>query len=277
MFVSEMVLTRRLFCLTGLVLFLGCKHNPVDPGGNLTSVDFRLGNHEVYEWTISEFDSAGVAVVQYRDTFVVTVAAFGETLGTMTDLLRINAYQIRSPSETTSVWYRTSSTELTEVAYFAAGRVPVVTPKRQGRSGLGPGFAPGPSVLEVPYTVQRRLGYLHEISDSVIFREDPRIVYKFPLVVGSSWTSFESPFLQTREVTDYTPVSVRGGASVCAAILTRLPTMDPNLEWFDYVCDRGILLREIHLSLYTTTLNSPEPVDSVRVLERLELLSRSTD
>ena len=268
----------RVVLLSSLLLILGCKDNPGGTGDDFAQIDFRPGTYDIYEWTFSQSDSSGQMIVLARDTFAVTCAATGEQIDTLTNLMRFKAYQIRAPLDTMSVWYRSDAAQFTEVAYAAAGYTPPVVPVRRRTVGRIASGIVGPSVLEMPYLVRLRLGIQPENGDSVIVRDDPRIVYKLPLTVGSSWTSFQSPFLETREVTGFQSASVRGGDYDCAVISTKLPTMDPSLEWDDFVSHGGVVLREIRLRIIASTEENPEvPVDTLQGVERMELISRWTD
>jgi hypothetical protein len=111
------------------------------------------------------------------------------------------------------------------------------------------------------------------VFDTVRFRDDIRIVYKFPLVNGNKWTSFTYPFLQVREVVGTESIERAGKRFSCTKIKTTIPTLDPNIEWYDYVSMEGLIERQIKFdSLAQATSDSPDIVSYGHADESLELI-----
>ena len=96
--------------------------------------------------------------------------------------------------------------------------------------------------------------------DSASKRDDPRVVYVFPLQMNSEWLSFSDPFPEYRYVVGLVDVSAGGRTYSCAKIKTTLPTMDPNgdIEWYDYVSSTGLILRTMSFRGVITTESSPD-------------------
>lgn len=157
----------------------------------------------------------------------------------------MEAFSIPHYIGTTQVWYKQYPDSLIEVAYSSAGATPVVLPKRVQASGLSVHAIAQTGVpVRVPLIVQwlmREKG----IQDSVIERDENRVVYRFPLAVGTSWASFQNPFLEMRQVEGYEMVAVGDQTYWCAKIRTTLPTLAPDLEWFDYVSSVGLVKRTL--------------------------------
>ena len=115
---------------------------------------------------------------------------------------------------------------------------------------------------------------LKGFEDSVIFRDDIRIVYKFPLVNGKTSTSFIDQFLQVREVVGTETLGRAGQNFSCAKIKTTMPTLDPNIEWYDYVSAEGLIEQQIRIVLETTTVTNPDgPGEKELSTEILTLIS----
>jgi len=113
-------------------------------------------------------------------------------------------------------------------------------------------------------------------TDSTIIRQDPRVVYMYPMSQGDSWTSFTSPFLQTREVIGSETVQISVGSRLCAKIKTDSPIFNPETEWYDYVDADGLILRTVTMNVIMTNPDNPESQGTLLVNERAELLSIAT-
>jgi len=228
-----------------------------------------------YAWSYEVKDSLGNVTFTGTDTIVTRVAAFDETIGTETGLLRLEAYSIWRFFGIEKVWYRSTSEKLLEVAYSNASAAPVVLPKKATAESINRKTAIS-NFFFMPRTVLLVLQSQH-VDDSVLIRTDQRLVYRYPFIVGSSWTSFQHPFLQTREVVGFKEIVLQGGVFWCAQIQTRLPSLAPETEWFDFISNEGLIVRTIrHPKLPISSVEDPERILGwVKITERLNLLSHT--
>lgn len=252
--------------MLSVALLLSCEKGPTEYG-SAADVEFLPGMVYRYAWSSVLRDTLGNVIVETRDTVVLTVASVEETLDTLEHLIRI---VVTSSSGTSEVYYRNTETALTEVAYVVGG-TPLVQPSIRTIGGESKNVISS-LALAVPMSVQRFMGdRLLTRTDSVIVRDDPRIVYQYPLSSGTSWVSFSSPFIETREVIGNEYVTVPAGGKSCIKIRTDL-SWGGNVEWFDYVDAQGLVKRTVQLDVIFTTQESPETGEAAVSFEQAELL-----
>ena len=260
---------RLALCAWCLLLFASCEKSD-DAGGDVDSIDLSIGSAWTYRWHLAQYSSAGDLLWDTAGTYIVVVSAIGQTVGPYQGLTLLEARNQDLPSQTSAVWYSQSDERLTEVAY-RLGQTPLVLPKGSD-PWLGK-FAVAVSPIAEPLAIQRRLGS-QLMSDSIQLRDDPRIVYLYPMSGGTSWVSFTSPFLQERTVEGYEDLRVQGGQYHCAKIRTRIPTFVPDLDWIDYVSSQGLVMRTFDAWVRAGEMEEPDfPGDSIRVIESLELVA----
>lgn len=235
----------------------------------IDEIRFTLGAERAYAWRYRESDSSNAFRVDSSDSFVVHVAAINDAIGGLSDLIRLEAWSERNPGGgKTYAWYRQTKDSLDEIAYAWVGRVPIVLPKRDGRKREVTSAMQCP--FYEPFAVRYRISALPTAADSIIVRSDSRMVVRYPARKGSQWISFVSPFLQTREVVGVEEVTVPAGTFRCLKIQTKLPTVLPDIVWYDYLNREGMVARTITELIIRTDVNG-EPTDTIRVSERLEL------
>jgi hypothetical protein len=242
----------RMFRFIGLLVLAGGSFSCSDDdaqSSDLTTVDLSLGSEYRYDYIVRE-DSSGIIREVYRDTFAVRVEAIGETVGGESGLTRIRSYDVGAESLYAMTWYRNSSVELSEIAYMHAGMVPLIMPKRN-RSLLSPDLHPSVRGLNI---LNGRL----DIETDTLMRDNRRIVYQYPLTPGRSWTSFISPFLQSRSVDGRETVVVPAGRFECTVIATTIPHLSPYFQFKDYVTARGLIRRTISDSVTVTSQDAPD-------------------
>lgn len=232
-------------CLS--VIFAACEEDPSGPG-HIQALNFALNSSAQYTWSVVEADSLADTVAFATDTLQTRVASINDMVGAYTDLIRMEAFSIPHYIATTQVWYKQYPDSLVEVAYSSAGATPVVLPKRvgkpeNGRANLAQGNG---DYIRMPLAVRWALK-ARGIEDSVIERTEKRTVYRYPLSVGSAWTSFSDPFLETRQVEAYENVVAGSQVYWCAKVRTSLPTLAPDLEWYDYVSSEILVKRIIRI------------------------------
>jgi len=252
--------------MLSVALLLSCEKGPTEYG-SAPQVEFLPGMVYRYAWSSVLRDTLGNVMVEERDTVVLTVASVEETLDTLEHLIRI---VITSSSGTSEVYYRNTETALIDVAY-AVGGTPLVEPSIRTIGEEWKNVVPSLALI-VPMSVQRFAGDgLPGGTDSVIVRNDPRVVYQYPLSSGQSWVSFTYPFVETREVIGNEYVDVPAGGRSCIKIRTDL-SWGGSIEWFDYVDAQGLVKRTIRSDVIFTTQESPETGEAAVALEQAELL-----
>lgn len=259
-------------CIICSLVLISCKKNASGPFGPATvnSVTFLAGNSNSYVWTIK--DSVGTTTTSHSDSFSVRVTSTQEILGNYKNLILLEATKLNSSVTLQKVWYKSEKDSLVELAYqFLDYTVPTVFPKRDVASVNG-------SLLFLPQTIKMLLKYNGKL-DSLRWRDDIRIVYKFPLTKGQKWISFSSPFVQTKEVVGEEMVNVRAGSFLCMKIKSTIgspfSTLSDSLEFYDYVSQDGLILRTLYMKAIITTEKDPIGTGAtVTVNERLELISK---
>jgi hypothetical protein len=251
--------------------FSGCKksNNPVDPPA-VVPFDLSLGKTWKYAWSSVLSDSTGKILNSETDSFEVRIASINDSLKNYTELIRFEAQSIPHYRGVSQVWYKFAGDSLVEIAYN--GVYNGMTMPKRNISIMKEGQANPALFLLFPKSLIT-LMKMKGVFDTVRFRDDIRIVYKFPLVNGNKWTSFTYPFLQVREVVGTESIERAGKRFSCTKIKTTIPTLDPNIEWYDYVSMEGLIERQIKFdSLAQATSDSPDIVSYGHADELLELI-----
>jgi hypothetical protein len=251
--------------------FSGCKksNNPVDPPA-VVPFDLSLGKTWKYAWSSVLSDSTGKILNSETDSFEVRIASINDSLKNYTELIRFEAQSIPHYRGVSQVWYKFAGDSLVEIAYN--GVYNGMTMPKRNISIIKEGQANPALFLLFPKSLIT-LMKMKGVFDTVRFRDDIRIVYKFPLVNGNKWTSFTYPFLQVREVVGTESIERAGKRFSCTKIKTTIPTLDPNIEWYDYVSMEGLIERQIKFdSLAQATSDSPDIVSYGHADESLELI-----
>jgi hypothetical protein len=251
--------------------FSGCKksNNPVDPPA-VVPFDLSLGKTWKYAWSSVLSDSTGKILNSETDSFEVRIASINDSLKNYTELIRFEAQSIPHYRGVSQVWYKFAGDSLVEIAYN--GVYNGMTMPKRNISIIKEGQANPALFLLFPKSLIT-LMKMKGVFDTVRFRDDIRIVYKFPLVNGNKWTSFTYPFLQVREVVGTESIERAGKRFSCTKIKTTIPTLDPNIEWYDYVSMEGLIERQIKFdSLAQATSDSPDIVSYGHADELLELI-----
>ena len=264
---------KKALLFLSIFLLLSCdKNGPTEFGFVLTDVSFVAGKHYTYAWTFETRDSLGNLLSVLHDTIAVVVETKDDIIDTLVGLTRLRAYSLVDSIGSTIVWYRNNQSSCSEVAYSGAGHVPPVSPRKSSISDQA--TMNRSLILFLPMTLQQMLpGMFQFQTDSTIIRQDPRVVYMYPMSQGDSWTSFTSPFLQTREVVGSESIQTGVGSRYCAKIKTASPMFAGSIEWFDYVDEQGLMLRSLTMEMLASGPEGPEPTGMITVLERAELLS----
>ena len=253
-----------------ILLFSSCNDDGTKADYAITSIPYIVGTSNSYRWS-NQVDSAGVIIQAESDSFTIRVKSTSETINGLNNLTLLEATRLSGTEVLQKVWYNAKSDSLTEIAYrFGTGFTGIpIFPKHNSR-------IMGVSLLSIPRSIEMILSKKPGI-DTLILRDDPRIVYRFPLSVGKKWTSFRSPFIQTREVVGVELVTVKSGIFPCIKIKSTIGDLTSDaLEYYDYVNQNGLILRTFTARLiYTTELNPDGIGIFATINERLELIAHN--
>jgi len=221
----------------------------------------------MYVWEARLTDSSGIETLLDTDSVVVQVISTNAELGPIGGLICVESMSITRPSAIRErMWYKHSAEALEEVAYQNPGNLPVVHMRLYGRSyRVRP-----PSVLD-----PTSLWATSPLTDSIQWREEPRIVLRYPLTTGSRWTAISTPFLQTREVTGISERRISDGRRVQAAMITTVSSLfGPEDSWLDDISSIGMLGRSLrmHIDVYDQNM---VPAGRAWYTETLSLVSLS--
>jgi hypothetical protein len=256
--------------LLALVVLAGCD-SAEDPVSTTL-----LPDHARYAWSLMSVDVDADSLVfgEGAEVGVRTVSRNASVpgYGGLTEL------ETRRGESRSWTWYEPAATRLREVAYRGAGMTPAAEP----RSAPGVRLE-GADVFGLPQLVAELAEAYRAArggsADSLIVRDDPRVVFELPLEIGASWVSFTDPFRSTREVVGREVVAVEAGTFECFVIRTEVDLRreeGESFEWFDYVSEEhGLVLRTLDVvSEYRGPDNQPTGAFT-RSVERLELTAGS--
>lgn len=252
-----------LLSLALLAALVGCDAAD-DP-----AVTSLLPDDARYTWSVEqravETDSLMYGV---EDEVRVRVLSRNASVPGYRGLTEVEATTTSSPADSggSRTWYDHSAGQLREVAYINAGATVLAEPR---------GVVRAHNPYAQPYLVTERLGEARagsdSLVDSLIVRENPRVVYELPLEVGQSWVSFTDPFESRREVVGRETVTVAAGTFDCFVIRTEIGVgFVEEFEWLDYVSEEhGLVLRTIEI---VEEYRGPDnqPLGLFRSVERLE-------
>ena len=248
---------RSLIVLYSGLVFFSCSDNPTGPG-QIQLVGFGLSSSASYSWSFIEQDSLGQTMYTATDSLVMKVASTNDVVGSDSGLTRIESYSIPHYSGTAKVWFKPDRDSLLEVAYAMIPASNTVFPKRAAALRAYHDLpVVGGFPMRTPMAARMFLRS-RGVADSIIERSDKRVVYRFPLSVGSSWVSFRMPFMQTREVEGYELVDAGTHTYWCARIWTAYPEFGSDFGWFDYVSAQGLVKRTMRTQVNVVTEQNPD-------------------
>lgn len=259
---------RGLFIWVSAIVLLSCEDgNPVGTGFALPFMELKVGKTWRYAWSLTLRDSIGNVRFSDADTIVVSVDGVNETVGNFRNLVRLSSWG--SDFRSSHVWYAQTDSDFVELAYrWSGGRQ--AFPKIISKT-VDEGARKKPFFLTEPVAVQWMRAQTVP-QDSILLREEPRVVYRYPLVPGMSWISFSQPFLQTREAIGFESITVNGKGFHSIRIKTTIPDLAPDLQWYDYVTLEGLIRRTLDMEILITSEDDPEVGQRGTISERLELV-----
>ncbi len=251
-------------------LFSSCEKNESVYGTSVVNtVPFLTGTSNSYVWDLNTVDSTGKIISAANDSFSIHVISDNVSLGNYTNLVLLEANKIGSTTVLQKVWYKSTKDSLVEIAYQIFDYPGFLFPKQQYTRTTG-------FLFSLPIFLQNSL---RKNTDSLRWRDDIRIVYKYPLSIGKTWVSFHQPFIQTREVIGLEMVKVRAGTFFCTKIKSTvgepffMPPSEP-LVYYDFVSEQGLILRTFSSKVVHISYSGPDSsIGHVAVNERLELIS----
>lgn len=241
----------------------------------IQEVRLQPGSTSIYAWSLSLKDNKSNTEYLLTDTIRVRIFDEPETIQGHERLTRIEAQSLVSKeSGTSSAWYKSFPESLIEIAYMNPGVTGHVKPKIV-EGALSGDQLPVFIQLDMPFSLSLQLGekgYAELFYDdtSIRVREEPRLVYQYPLVEGQKWVNFNDPFFSQTQVKGYREIVVEAGHFKAAALKT---TIAHGLEWKDYVDEQGLIMREHHFT-QTGSSESGSVTGTLFTHERLELIAR---
>lgn len=245
-----------------------------DPASNtsfrIASYPLREGNEWTYSFIAFQITNGSEMKVWEETTVRVHVESVKDTAVRNAARLRIEYVSDSTMYET--MWYSVTGSEMTEIGYSGGilGLGDYGLPKRGGmmrhdalRFMLLTGLAFGNEVQSYPVSV-----------DSLVLRDYPRVVYRFPLEEGKEWISFPQPMQQKKIVLAPRVVVVGGEKMTAAVIKTIFPEFeDAGSEYLDYVTSKGLVRRTFIATAVIGEPGHPETADTVYSEIRSELIS----
>jgi len=259
-----MILKSRYIALL-FVISIACDSSTENtvPEDVIESITFETGTVFTYFYSFEETDSTFSEVVEIieQGTIEMTVLEADRVPGGPEATFKTET-NFTNSDEFSETWYYATDNHLLEMAYRNAGLTPIVQPKAS-EPVIEPqsGFLTSHSRLlqlaggnKISFD-RKKSGNTadkeNEISDEVIIRDEPRVVYQFPLEEGSEWISFETPFLQTRFVAQVISGSESESGKKTAVIHVEFPRLDLE-RWIEIVNTDGLQERILEYTLIAT-------------------------
>jgi len=259
-----MILKSRYIVLL-FVISIACDSSTENavPEDVIESITFEPGAVFTYSYSFKETDSTFSEVVEIieQGTIEMTVLEADRVPGGSEATFKTET-NFTNSDEFSETWYYASDNHLLEIAHRNAGLTPIVQPKASE-----PVIEPQSGFLTSHSRILQLAGdnkisfdrkksgntadEENEISDEVIIRDEPRVVYQFPLEEGSEWISFETPFLQTRFVEQVISGSESDSGKKTAVIHVEFPRLDLE-RWIEIVNTDGLQERILEYTLIAT-------------------------
>ncbi len=226
--------------------FFACDELPILGTEMLHKLNLPIGRSWVYvdSVVVSGADSA-IFVRQV----VVTATKRGSMIPELQNLLCLEITVREGDSLShAAIWYRHDDSGLWEVAYQNE-EIVFAFPRVGAYSDL---------IHEIDFAHQNLLGATKRNAaglQEIKFRDEPRLVLKYPVQTGLEWIAFKNPFQRTLRCDQYASVSVPAGDFLTFRIQGK-GDLNPaiNFIMYDYFCVDGLIRRELHwrdLEAYT--------------------------
>ena len=233
--------------------------------GKIRAISLEPGSKRTYNWSLTitarDFEGNVLNEVIETDVIVSEVIANPRSIEGISNPIEIRYYREASPDTFTTNWFTQNDNDLREVAFENPGILPRATLKQ------------GNGVINVhPLHLAMLAGPTQyaTVSADPTLRDDPRIVFPYPMDDGDTWVSFSDPFLQTREVVSRDTVRVPAGTFEAFNVRTESDVAAFD-GWNDIVSQEGLIER---ISSSETPLRDANgaPVGTQITEERLTLV-----
>ncbi len=241
-------MSKLFFVVSFLLLFISCEKlvNIGDIPSNSKYPD-KIGHEWEYNtvWKFEYYDSTGYidsTSIQDLGNTIVKVTKENEVVGSYTNLIRFEDYDLATPQNIGKIWYLNADTGLIAVAYQNPGNSQHVIPKQsltsidQFKSFIkNIGVLPGVPILNNQPS--------HPL-DTIQYYLPPRKVLKYPIALGSRWIELIEPFYRERFINKQQIVNANGKNYYCYKVESEL--FWGNFKLNDYIdMNSGLIIREI--------------------------------
>ena len=242
--------------------------NPIIPVDNSFIYPLKIGNQWTYNVSVTYYnvrpDSIKNNLANYTSEFMVSV-----TKDTLLDTLQVVEMKEESQDYLDAYSYY-SNKENGLIKYAYSNTPSLVLPKTNTVKRFRYENNSYNSIEELIRRQQEIISLSKPSLDDIIFFEQPRIVYKYPLDVGQEWNFSPTYVIINKEVVGKEIVNTNMGSYECYKIQWRHLGSDgntyDNFIYYEYVSSKGMLKTEIIIKdLSITTLEHPEGIGLVDV------------
>lgn len=229
--------------------FLACDELPVLGPEMLHKINLPLGRSWVY---VDSVVVSGANSAVFVRQVIVTAARRDSISPELRNVLCLEiAVREGDSLSHAAIWYRHDDAGLWEMAFQNEETV-FAFPRVAAFSDL--------ILKQIGLLQQKPLHFAQQnetVLQQITFRPEPRLVVKYPLQTGISWTAFKNPFQRTLRCVKYVPVTVPAGQFTAFMIEGR-GDLNPaaGFVMYDYYCSEGLIRRELHwqnMEAYTTS------------------------
>jgi hypothetical protein len=271
-------------------LLFACDSGPGSSSRYVSPAVLDQGNFWTYDIALTQSmldENAVDTLVAMRGRMMVTDT--DAQLDDRTGLMVLETFPLSTPDSVDRTWYSQSPDSLVDVAYSLPLRSVQIQPLQRGDTGQWNLLSSGAlarrltrGMSGLPVLVRRRLDSTRSrksakaqkkafredpLRDSIRVRDDSRVVLKAPLRKGTSWISFEDPFLSKRRVAGRNVVETSAGTFRAVEVVNTLPENAPSLRWSDYYAEEGLVQRVV---TDTVQVRNPDGTIEGRALQREE-------
>lgn len=245
-----------------LFLFASCENFLTEGDmNNSGKYPANIGHEWEYNttWKLEFYDTLGHIDSSSFENFgntIVRVTKERDAVGTYTNLIRFEDYDVSTPTNIHKMWYMNNDSGLFAIAYSNPGASQPVVPKQKTLSleqlkDRVKSFGILPNTINIHNNSST-------ISDSIQYYSPLRKVLSYPLRIGSRWVELTVPFYRERFINQQKVININGKSFYCYKIGASWSLS--NLEFNDYVdLNSGLIQREIISdSMMITTVTNPD-------------------
>lgn len=185
--------------------------------GEIDQINFEPGTVYTYSRILMRTDSTQTDTLEVIASDTLQVSVHREyNIIELANTLRFETTDVQS-GQLTETWYLNNNDNFLELASRNAGRNPPVQPKTV--NSIGTIFeATGPVPSLITEFIEAEQEATADTLNPIIFRDQPRIVYDYPMHAGKRWISFIEPFTVSREVVGVETIEAAGRDQFLARI-----------------------------------------------------------